>query len=121
MPNDQIYAFAKQAAEAATNKKGYDVILMDMRELTPMTDYFVVVSADVDVQVKAITDEIRAQLAPEIKPWHIEGYQHLEWVLLDYIDFVVHVFKKGTREYYNIEDLWSEASVEEISSESPPD
>ncbi len=81
-----------------------------------MTDYFVICSGEVDAQVKAISDAIQKDLRDEVKPWHTEGYDNLDWVLLDYIDFVVHVFQRDTRDYYNIEKLWHEAPLEKVTS-----
>lgn len=92
------------------NKKGYDVKIMDLRQLTSIADYFVICSADSDTQVKAIADEVDKELSKEgIKCWHKEGYNTLNWVLLDYFDVVVHVFKSDSRKYYNLEKLWGDA------------
>jgi len=113
-PQTDIYNLVKKAAETAHNKKATDVIILTLKDLTSVTDYFVICTGEVDAHVKAIADEIRRALKHEIKPWHIEGYQHLQWVLMDYVDFVVHVFQKDTREYYNIERLWADAPVERI-------
>lgn len=100
------------------NKKGYDVRILDLRNLTSFTDYFVICSADSEVQVKAIADEIDKQLRDEgIKYWHIEGYRALNWVLVDYVDVVVHVFKKDSRDFYKLERLWGDAPLEEIEDE----
>ena len=112
--SQKIYNWTKQAAESAISKKAQDVIILDLRELTSMTDYFVICTGEVDAQVKAISDGIREELREEVKPWHTEGYDNLDWVLLDYIDFVVHVFQRDTRDYYNIEKLWTEAPKEEV-------
>lgn len=96
------------------SKKGSDVKILDLRKLTPISDYFIICSADSDVQVKAIADEIDNKLHDEgIRIWHKEGYKALNWVLLDYVDVVVHVFKKSVREYYNLERLWGDAPVVE--------
>ena len=105
---------SKQLADNITglifNKKGFDVKIMDLRELTAMADYFVICSADSDTQVKAIADEIDKNLKDEgIRAWHKEGYKGLNWVLLDYVDVVVHIFKKDVRLYYNLERLWGDA------------
>lgn len=91
------------------------MILIDVRELTSMTDFFVICSADTDIQVKAIADEIRR--GTPHKPTHIEGYQQLRWVLLDYIDVVVHVMRTRDRNYYNIEKLWADAPLKEITDD----
>lgn len=97
------------------NKKGFDVKIMDLKKLTTMSDYFVICTADSDTQVKAIADEVDKSLRDEgIRSWHTEGYKALNWVLLDYVDVVVHVFKKGYREFYNLEKLWGDAEIIEV-------
>ncbi len=110
---------SKQLADNITdfifNKKGFDVKILDLRELTAMADYFVICSADSDTQVKAIADEIDKTLRDEgIRTWHKEGYKGLNWVLLDYFDVVVHIFKKDVRTYYNLERLWGDAPAEDV-------
>jgi ribosome-associated protein len=110
---------SKQLADRVTdlifNKKGYDVKILDLRNLTTIADYFVICTADSDTQVKAIADEIDKSLRDEgTRLWHKEGYQALTWVLLDYVDVVVHIFKKEAREYYNIEKLWGDAPAFDI-------
>ena len=93
-------------------KKGYDVKIFDLRKLTAFADFFVICSADSDTQVKSIADEIDHEMSKQgIKCKHIEGYNALEWVLLDYFDVVVHVFKQETRLHYNLEKLWGDAPV----------
>ena len=105
----------KKIANFIFAKKGIDVKILDLRKITTMTDYFVICSADSDTQVKAIADEVDKGLRDEgIKNWHKEGYQALSWVLIDYIDVVVHVFKKDAREFYNLEKLWGDAPVKEL-------
>ena len=108
--------FAKKIAGLIFEKKGYDVTLIELTDIASFADYFVICSADSDTQVKAIADEIDGRLRDEgIKCWHREGYQALNWVLLDYVDVVVHVFKKETREFYNLERLWGDAPTEKIA------
>jgi ribosome-associated protein len=107
--------FAEKIADLIFNKKGYDVRIIDLRSLTTFSDFFVICSADSDTQVKAVADEIDKSLRDEgIKCWHKEGYMALSWVLLDYVDVVVHVFKKDAREFYNIEKLWGDAPIVEV-------
>ena len=107
--------FAEKIADLIFNKKGYDVRIIDLRSLATFSDFFVICSADSDTQVKAIADEIDKSLRDEgIKCWHKEGYMALSWVLLDYVDVVVHVFKKDAREFYNIEKLWGDAPIVEV-------
>jgi ribosome-associated protein len=107
--------FAEKIANLMFNKKGYDVTILDLRNLASFADYFVLCSADSDTQVKAIADEIDKSLSDAgIKCWHKEGYMALSWVLLDYVDVVVHIFKKESREFYNIEKLWGDAPMVEV-------
>ena len=109
---DLIYT----AISAAVEKKGENIVLLDLQELFTITDYFLICSADSDTQIKAITDEIEKKLLENenIKPWHIEGRNNANWVLLDYVDFVIHIFKKETREYYALEKYWGDAPMEVI-------
>lgn len=107
--------FSEKIAEIIFTKKGYDVMILDLRELTTIADYFVICSADSEVQVKAIADEIDRVLRENgIKYFHSEGEKALRWVLLDYFDVVVHVFHKEAREFYNLERLWGDAPVIEV-------
>lgn len=107
--------FAYLIAEKIFNKKGYDVTLIDLKKIASFADYFIICSADSDVQVKAIADEVEKSLKDEgIKCWHKEGYTALKWVLLDYVDVVVHIFKKESRLFYNLEKLWGDAPTENL-------
>jgi ribosome-associated protein len=112
---------AELIGHLALSKKAENVLAIDVRGLTSITDFFVICSADTDIQVKAITDAIRRG-TPQ-KPWRMEGYEFLHWVLLDYIDVVVHIFKTRERNYYQLERLWSDAPVREITDavETVPD
>ncbi len=104
--------------ELIQSKKGFDIKIFNLRGLASFADYFIICSADADVQVKAIADEIDKELRKEgVKSYHREGYNTLNWVLLDYFDVVVHVFKKDTRDFYNLEKLWGDAEIKEIPNE----
>jgi len=104
---------ANQIAEVIFTKKGFNVLKIDLRNLVTFTDYFVICSADSDTQVKAIADHVDNVLLDEgIRCWHKEGLKALSWVLLDYVDVVVHVFKKDARDFYNLEKLWGDAPSE---------
>lgn len=106
---------AEKISDLIFSKKGYDVIMLNLNNLTTMTDYFLICSADSDTQVKAISDEIEKSLRDDgIKCWHKEGYKALNWVLLDYVDVVVHIFKKDSREFYNLEKLWGDAEITQM-------
>ena len=109
------YSLAKTIANLTIDKKAYDVIIIELKEVASFTDYFVICSADSDTQVKAITDFVLDELRKEdVYVWRSEGYESLNWVLLDFVDVVCHVFHKNTRSYYNIEKIWGDAKKEEI-------
>jgi ribosome-associated protein len=114
-PKDEASALVRGIADLALEKQAEDVIALDVRGITSMTDHFVFCSADTDVQVKAIADSIRK--GTDHKPWRIEGYEQLNWVLLDYVDVVVHIFKTHEREYYNLESLWTDAPLTKYKDE----
>lgn len=106
---------ARQVAELALTKKAHDVVLLDLRKLGAVADFFVVCSADSDTQVKAIADAIRdGAKSMNVLLWHTEGLRALRWVLLDFVDVVVHIFHKEARSFYRIEKLWSDAVTTEI-------
>ncbi len=103
---------AEKIAQLAWDKKGVEVTIMDIRKLTDVTDYFVLVSGESELHVKAICDFVEEELEKEgVRPWHKEGYQHLNWVLLDYVDVVFHVFLPHVRDFYALEKLWADADI----------
>jgi ribosome-associated protein len=98
------------AAEAAVSKKARDPVALDLRDLDGVCDYFFICSASSEVQVKAVAEAVEEKLrARGAKPWHVEGLQGRRWVLLDYVEIVVHVFHEKTREYYMLDRLWGDA------------
>jgi ribosome-associated protein len=99
------------AAQAAAAKQAADIAILDVRELIVITDYFVIASGSTDRQVKTIIDEIELALRKTygVKPVRREGGADARWVLLDYVDVVVHVFAEEEREYYDLERLWADA------------
>lgn len=106
---------ARRLANIALEKKASDVKMFDLRPLTSITDFFVICSADSDVQVKAICDHLIETMAKRrMRPWHVEGLENRQWVLLDFVDVVVHIFLPEVREYYGLERLWGDAEIEEI-------
>jgi len=102
-------------AQLALKKKAEGIVALQVKTLTNITDYFIICSADTEIQVKAICDTLREELS--IKPWRTEGYEHLRWVLLDYVDVVVHIFRTTERHYYNLESLWADAPRREFMDE----
>ena len=102
-----------RAAAAASDKKAQDIVILDLRKAAGFTDYFVICSAANARQIRAIADHVREVLFEEdgVKPAHVEGSDKTEWVLLDYFDFIVHVFAPETRTFYGLERLWGNAEI----------
>jgi ribosome-associated protein len=104
-----------RAVRAAEDKKASDIAVLDLREAAGFTDYFVIASGSNPRQIRAIADSVMAALAEEgVKPAHVEGYDRSEWVLLDYFDFIVHIFAPETRLFYGLERLWGNAERVEV-------
>jgi ribosome-associated protein len=98
------------AAAAARSKKASDLVALDLSGLDGVADYFLICSGASEQQVKAIAEAVEDQLREQgAKPWHVEGREGRRWVLLDFVDLVVHVFHEKTREYYLLERLWGDA------------
>jgi ribosome-associated protein len=111
---------AQQAAEAADSKKAFDILILDLRDLTSVADYFVLCSGGSTTQVGAITDGIGSALAREgVHPGHIEGAAASTWVLMDYGDVVIHIFEEQTRAYYCLERLWGDAPRVPVATTAP--
>lgn len=111
------HEIAQLIAKAADGKKAEDITILDMRKVAGFTDYFIICHGTSDIQVKAISDAIEEELLKvKIKYWHREGYTNRQWILLDYIDVVCHIFNKAQRGFYNLEKLWADAGKEKIES-----
>ncbi len=106
----------KLALTCASEKKAFGMVALDLREVASFTEFFVIVSGANQRQVQAISDEISEQLKKQLKTSvvRIEGYRSAEWVLLDYGDFIVHIFEKDAREFYDLERLWRDAKKVEL-------
>jgi ribosome-associated protein len=103
------------AIEAARNRKGADLLVLDLRGLSDATDYFLLVNGTSDTHVRSIADRVIEELREQgIRPSHVEGLRAGRWVLIDYIDFVVHVFHPTARDFYQLERLWGDAPTEAI-------
>jgi ribosome-associated protein len=95
---------------AAEDKKAVDLVVLDLRKAAGFTDYFVICSGTSARQLRAIADSVMETLAElGARPAHVEGYERSEWILLDYFDFIVHVFLPETRSFYGLERLWGNA------------
>ena len=110
----------EKIVEAIQDTKGEDIKLLDLTKIeNSAADYFIICSANSNTQVNAIAGNIEKKVRNELKnrPWHVEGTENAMWILVDYISVVVHVFQKHIREYYDIEDLWSDAKVTVIENQ----
>ena len=106
-----------EAVNAALEKKGQDIVVLNLSTSGAFTDYFVVCSGQTGRQVRAIVDGVLKILrAKGTRPSHVEGYDHGEWVLIDCFDFIVHVFTKETRRFYDLDRLWGNAARVEFSN-----
>ena len=108
---------ARGFAEAALSKKATDILILDLRQLTAVTDFFVVGTVSTDVHSRAVEEAVYTWAEDELdqRPWHIEGAEGARnWVLLDYVDVVVHLFLPQARAYYSLERLWGDAPAEEV-------
>ena len=101
-------------------KKAHDVIVMDLRKLSSVADFFVICSADSDIQVRAIADAVEEGMEEKgVVLWHREAGS-LNWFVLDYVDVVLHVFHKNTRSFYSLERLWGDARMTRVSEDKAP-
>lgn len=104
---------ARTIADIIADKKGEDIVLLDIREQTLIADFFVICSAGSERQLKAIVDGVTEEVHKryDVKPRYVEGDAHTGWVLIDYSDVIVHAFLPDTRAYYDLEGFWHDASV----------
>lgn len=105
----------KKIVNLALDKKAEELVILDVRGLSSITDYMIICHGNSEPQVKAITDSIRKG-TPQ-KPKHLEGYDKQNWVLIDYFDIIIHVFNKDHREYYSLDRLWADAPFEKFNNE----
>jgi ribosome-associated protein len=107
------------AARAASEKKATDLVVLDLRTIASFTEYFLICTGASARQVQAVSDAVEETLLKSGKrPLHIEGYSSAEWILLDYGDFIVHVFGQASRRFYDLERLWRDARRVEVASDS---
>jgi len=111
--NESAY-ISELAIFGIQEKKGNDIVRLDLRNIfSSVSDYFVICHADSSTQVKAIANSVEEEIfkATQQDPWRKEGLEYGEWILLDYIDVVVHIFRTDKREFYGVEDLWGDAEI----------
>lgn len=118
-PYDDLDEVVKLALHVASEKKAVNPVVLDLRDITSFTEFFVITSGTNQRQVQAIADEISEQLKKQLKykANRIEGYSSAEWVLLDYGDFIVHIFNEKSRDFYELERLWRDAKRVELPEE----
>jgi len=116
IPFAELDESVKLALHSASEKKAFDLVGLDLREVASFTEFFIIASGSNQRQVQAIADEIEEQLKKELKskPVRTEGYSTAEWVLMDYGDFIVHIFEQKAREFYDLERLWRDARKVEL-------
>jgi len=102
---------AKTCAELASNKKAEEIVVLDLRGISTFTDFFVICSATSEPQLKAIAGEIETRLKQDyqVKPVAIDGFPASQWIVLDYLQVVIHIFHRDKRAFYSLEDLWGDA------------
>ena len=107
----------KKIASLMIDKKALDVKIINLNKLTTLTDYFIICTSESEPQTRAIFNHIKDELNKNnMKPWKTEGYEHLQWVIMDYINFVIHIFNKETRTYYDFERLWGDANIIKVKN-----
>ena len=113
-PENPSPTLAARAVDAMADKRATDITVIDLREVSSMADFFVIGTGESDLQIKAIANGIVDQIEEACgeQPWKREGMEHLQWVVLDYVDVVVHIFLPEKREHYRIDRLWGEADSE---------
>lgn len=115
-PFNELDPEVQLAIRCASDKKAFDIVALDLRDIASFTDHFVIASGSNQRQVQAIADEVSDQLKKQLgsRPVRIEGYNSAEWVLLDYGDFVFHIFNGDAREFYDLARLWRDARKVDI-------
>ncbi len=114
--SDNLITFTIDGIE---DVKGQNITILDLRDIeNTVCDYFIICEGTSNTQVNAIVNSVQKKVSKNIKekPWHIEGNENAEWVLMDYVDVVVHIFQKHIRQYYDIENLWGDAKITQIKT-----
>jgi ribosome-associated protein len=116
----EVDLLARRAASLCLEYKANDVVMLNLASVSDMTDYFIVASGTSDTHVRSLAEHVMADLKKEgVRIYHAEGLQQGRWVLLDYVDFVVHIFHPTLRSFYQLERLWSDAEVIHVEDPDP--
>ena len=114
-PVENSQQIASQIADLMLDKKALDIQILDVRGLTTLTDFFVICTSESQPQSRAICNHLEDEMLKEgIKPWHKEGIEKLDWVLVDFVNIVAQIFSRESREYYDFERLWGDAKITKI-------
>lgn len=109
----------KFVVDGLQDVKGQNITVLDLREIeNAVTDFFIIAEGTSNTQVNALADSVHKVLRESVneKPWHVEGRDNAEWVLMDYVNVVVHIFQAGVREFYDLESLWGDAAITKIDN-----
>ncbi|MCH1533499.1 MAG: ribosome silencing factor [Schleiferiaceae bacterium] len=110
----------KFVVEGLQETKGQNITVLDLREIeNAVTDFFIIAEGNSNTQVNSLADSVHKVVRENVadRPWHIEGRDNSEWVLMDYVTVVVHIFQKGIREFYDLESLWGDAEITTIEND----
>ena len=106
---------ASKIADLMVDKKALDIQILDVRKITTLTDFFVICTSESQPQSRAICNHIEDEMLKSgIKPWHKEGYEQLDWVLIDFVNIVAQIFNSESRKYYDFERLWADANITKL-------
>jgi len=119
LTNKKLREIVFSAGQLCLEKKASDVVVLDLKKISDVTDFFLIAEGYTDIHVRAVSEHIIENLEKrfKLKPWHVEGMAYARWVLMDYIDFVIHIFQPETRSFYQLERLWTDAPRQEIADE----
>ncbi len=118
--NDNPKFLALKSADALSEVKGRDIVILDLSEVSTFADYFVIVTGDSHIHMQALADHVRERMSQyDTKLWRSEGRNSQTWILLDYSSLIVHIFSKSSREFYSLAQLWGDAKEIPFSAESP--
>lgn len=119
--SDQIETIRQRCIEQLQSRKAEDIAVIDLRGIADFSDYFILCTGTSDTQVRALADAVLEGLKAEgHRPWQVEGYDTRKWILIDFVDVVVHIFQPEARQFYSLERLWGDAPIEHIADEDQP-
>ncbi|MDP1880884.1 MAG: ribosome silencing factor [Parachlamydiaceae bacterium] len=119
--NTDVLADLNKVAQAIYDKKGFNILVLDVHEISTMTDFFIIAEGNVDRHVRAISLYLQDELIKfGHRPVHVEGDQDGEWIVMDYVDFIIHLFIPELREKYAIEELWKKGKIIDVKIEISP-